>query len=181
MAGPTHQKPAAAAPKAAPKATPKTATAPAPPAPTPEPAQPYTPPSKKHTPPALDPVVVFRISAWILGLVALVGLVSATLPQTKVNDQFLGGVGLQFTWGHNVLHILLAAAAALFGYAVLEPRLVKSMAIVVGSVYLVLGVLGFFWLNWPADETVLALTPTLNAVHLLLGAWALAAGLLSDA
>lgn len=179
MAGSTTQKPV----QAAPKAPPRTAAAATPQAPTPaaEPPLSYTPPSKKHTPPALDPVVVFRISAWVLGLVALVGLVSATLPQTKVNDQFLAGIGIQFTWAHNVLHILLVAAAALFGYAALEPRFVKSMAIVVGSVYLVLGVLGFFWLNWPADETVLALTPTLNAVHLLLGAWALAAGLLSDA
>ena len=146
---------------------------------------------RKPNPLLLDPVFYFRVTAWVLGLVTLLGIISTSLNYSgKPQDQFLsfGGNALQFTWTHNILHVVLAGAAVLFGYGGFHPTLVKRMAIVFGSVYLVLGVLGFFVLEmgdfaigrYPEDMGVLALTWTLNVVHILLGAWALAAGLLSN-
>lgn len=137
---------------------------------------------KKTTSPMLDPVVYFRITAWALGLITLLGIISTALAessQLKPSEQFLsfGGTFLQFTWWHNGLHVLLAATAALFGYAALQPGLVKVFAIVFGGVYVLLGILGFF--VFVGDNSLLALTPTINIIHLLLGLWGLTAGLLA--
>jgi hypothetical protein len=74
---------------------------------------------------------------------------------------FHGTHGLGFTWTHNILHVVLALAAFVFGFANLPGRLTKAFAIIFGVVYAGLGVLGFL------------LT---NVVHILIGAWALTAG-----
>ncbi|MFO1533594.1 MAG: hypothetical protein ABR562_07890 [Thermoplasmatota archaeon] len=127
--------------------------------------------------PILDPVVYFRVTTWALGLVALLGIVSTSMTQVPA-DQFLslGGTFLQFTWWHNILHIVLAAACGLFGYAAIQGNVVKTFAVVFGAVYLLLGIAGFFTLT---DASTLALTPTVNVVHILLGGWALTAGLMA--
>jgi hypothetical protein len=137
-------------------------------------------PVRRQVNPLFDPIVYFRVTAWALGLIALLGVISTAMNQEDVTRQFLsfGGTFLQFTWWHNYIHIALAAACALLGYASLPGQAVKMSAIAFGAVYLILGVLGFFLWN-TAEDPFLALTMVLNAVHLLLGAWALAAGLLS--
>lgn len=125
----------------------------------------------------LDPVFYFRLTAWDLTAVSLMGVLLVSF-EAVPRSQYLSldGAFLQFTWWHNALHVILAAACFLFGYASLQPSLVRTFAIVFGSVYLLLGVAGFFLFTDPAS---LALTPTLNIVHIALGGWALAAGLMA--
>jgi hypothetical protein len=122
--------------------------------------------------PVLDPVVYWRVSAFALAAVALLGIV---LTATG-NEDLLGGF-LTFDWPHNVLHVVLAAAAFLFGFAALPGRAVKAVATVFGAVYAGLGVLGVFL----AEVGPIHLELGENLVHLLLGAWGLLAGLLGKA
>jgi hypothetical protein len=129
--------------------------------------------------PFLDAVTYFRVTAWALGAIAFLGILLAVTQQSNdIRAQWLSmdGLFLHFTWWHNFVHIALAATAFLFGYAAFEVATVKYAAISLGGVYVVLGILGFFLFNTP-DDAFLALTPTLNILHLLLGAWGLAAGL----
>lgn len=136
------------------------------------------------TNPILDPVVYWRVSAFALSAVAILGIVLASISggdAEGAQDQalaFHGTHGLGFTWTHNVLHVVLALAAFVFGFANLPGRAVKAFAIVFGVVYAGLGVLGFLLTN-PLGDGALALNlgVGLNVVHLLIGAWALAAGL----
>lgn len=119
--------------------------------------------------PLMDPVVYWRVSAFALAAVALLGiLLSAT-----GNGALLGDGFLAFDWPHNVLHVVLAGAAFLFGFANLPGTLVKTAAMVFGFVYAGLGVLGFFL----ADVGPIHLELGENLVHILLGAWGLAAGI----
>lgn len=129
--------------------------------------------------PFLDPVVYFRVTAWALGLVALLGIILFAMEDKPARQALsMDSAFLQFTFSHNILHILLAAACFLFGYAALDAKLVRTFAIVFGGVYLLLGVVGFFVWNTP-DDPWFAFTPTLNIVHILLGGWGLVTGLLS--
>ena len=123
--------------------------------------------------PMLDPTLYWRISAFALTAVALLGIVLTAMDQAGL----LGGAFLAFDWSHNVLHVVLAGAAFLFGFANLPARLVRSFAIGFGFVYGGLGVLGFF----VADLGVVHLELGENLVHLALGAWGLIAGFGSKA
>lgn len=120
--------------------------------------------------PVTDPIVYWRTSAFALTAVALLGIVLTALGQ----EDLLGTGFLTFDWGHNILHVVLAAAAFLFGFASLPATLVRTFAIVFGLVYGALGVLGFFvsdlggFIHLELGE---------NLVHILLGAWGLVAGL----
>ena len=135
------------------------------------------------TNPILDPVVYWRLSAFALTAVALLGIVLASISggdATGAQDQplaFHGTHGLGFTWAHNVVHVVLALAAFVFGFASLPGRVVKVAAILFGFVYSGLGVVGFLLTN-PLGDGALALNLgiALNVVHLLIGAWALLAG-----
>lgn len=120
------------------------------------------------TNPIVNPVIYWRVSAVALGAVALLGIV---LNSFGIGD-LLGANFLAFDWGHNILHVVLAVAAAIFGWGNLGAGITKTFAIVFGFVYALLGVLGFF----VADLGILNLEIGENLVHLVLGAWALTAG-----
>lgn len=120
------------------------------------------------TNPIVNPVIYWRVSAIALGAVALLGIVLNSIGAGTL----LGVNFLAFDWGHNVLHVVLAIAAAIFGWGNLGAGITKTFAIVFGFVYATLGILGFF----VADLGVLSLEIGENLVHLVLGAWALTAG-----
>lgn len=123
--------------------------------------------------PVMDPTVYWRVSAFALTAVALLGIVLNAMDQGTL----LGADFLAFDWGHNILHVVLAGAAFLFGFGNLPARLVRTFAIVFGVVYAGLGVLGFF----VTEVGPIHLELGENLVHLLLGGWGLLAGLGSKA
>ena len=123
--------------------------------------------------PIMDPAVYWRFSAFALTAVALLGIVLTAMDQADL----LGAGFLAFDWSHNILHVVLAGAAFLFGFGNLPANLVRTFAIVFGFVYGGLGVLGFF----VADLGVIHLELGENLVHLALGAWGLVAGFGSKA
>ena len=136
------------------------------------------------TNPLLDPVIYWRVNAFALTAVALLGIILAAISgggHETAKDQALAfdsTHGLGLTWTHNVVHVVLALAAFVFGFSGMPGRVVKVFAIIFGVVYLGLGVLGFIVSN-PLGSGALALNlgVTLNVVHILLGGWALTAGL----
>ncbi len=123
--------------------------------------------------PVMNPTVYWRVSAFALTAVALLGIVLNAMDQGTL----LGADFLAFDWGHNILHVVLAGAAFLFGFGNLPANLVRTFAIVFGIVYAGLGVLGFF----VTDVGPIHLELGENLVHLLLGAWGLVAGFGSKA
>jgi len=129
------------------------------------------------TNPILDPVVYWRVSAFALTAVALLGIVLNATNNGNLLATHGGTHLLPFTWTHDIVHVVLALAAFIFGFANLPGRVLKAFAIIFGVVYGGLGVLGFVTANpLGTGSLALDLTETLNAVHLLLGAWALVAG-----
>lgn len=136
------------------------------------------------TNPFLNPVLYWRVNAFALTAVLLLGVVMALISGGSHHDAqdqplaFGGEHGLGFTWTHNAVHAVLALAAFIFGFSSMPGRTVKIFAVIFGVVYLGLGVLGFFLHN-PLGSGPLALNlgVTLNVVHIVLGGWALTAGL----
>lgn len=120
------------------------------------------------TNPIMDPVLYWRVSAFALTAVALLGIILNAIGQ----ENLLGENFLAFDWTHNILHVVLAIAAFIFGFASLGGKVVKTFAIVFGFVYGGLGVLGFFVHSVGPIHLELGE----NLVHLLLGAWALLCG-----
>lgn len=123
--------------------------------------------------PVMDPAVYWRTSAFALAAVALLGIVLSAMGQADL----LGSGFLAFDWSHNILHVVLAGAAFLFGFGNLPANLVRTFAMAFGFVYGGLGALGFF----VADLGVIHLELGENLVHLALGAWGLVAGFGSKA
>jgi hypothetical protein len=129
------------------------------------------------TNPVVDPTTYWRVSAFTLLAVALLGTVLNLVGEPDL----LGAGFLAFDWTHNIVHFVLAAVALLFGFANLPGGAVKGFAIAVGAVYLGLGALGFV----PAvadgldDALLLHLELGENLVHVLLGAWGLVAGIVA--
>ena len=121
--------------------------------------------------PVTDPGVYWRFSAFALTVAALLGIVLAAMGQ----GDLLGRGFLAFDSSHNILHVVLAGAAFLFGFGNLPARLTRLFAIGFGFVYGALGVLGFF----VADLGVIHLELGENLIHLALGAWGLVAGFAS--
>lgn len=119
------------------------------------------------TSPIMNPVLYWRVSAFALTAVALLGIILNIVGQ----GDLLGKNFLAFDWTHNILHVVLAAAAFVFGFMALPGNVVKTFAIVFGFVYAGLGVTGFF-----TDVGPIGLELGENLVHILLGAWALVAG-----
>ncbi|MHB8632647.1 MAG: hypothetical protein ACYDBQ_01585 [Thermoplasmatota archaeon] len=125
--------------------------------------------------PILNPGFIWRITAFVLMAVALLGVIL-----NAVGDGLqlsFGGTFLTFTWTHDVVHLVLAVAAFVFGFSSLPGNVVKVFAIVFGAVYLGLGIVGFFTMNPLGSSLSLALTPTLNIIHILLGGAYLTSGL----
>lgn len=118
--------------------------------------------------PVMNPTVYWRVSAFALTAVALLGIVLNAMNEGAL----LGANFLAFDWSHNILHVVLAGAAFLFGFGNLPTKLVRTFAIVFGFVYAGLGVLGFM----VAEVGPIHLELGENLVHLLLGAWGLVAG-----
>jgi hypothetical protein len=131
-----------------------------------------------NVPSILNPVVYFRISAFALAAVAVLGFIMNIVDsKTAVSTSLgFGNTFLNFTYAHDAVHLVLAAAAFLFGFGNLAGSTVKAFAIIFGFVYVALGVVGFFAFTGSSNDTFLALTPGLNIVHLLLGAYALTSG-----
>lgn len=134
------------------------------------------------TNPFLDPVVYWRLSAFALTAVAVLGVVLAAISgggHESTKDQMLAfgsNHGLGLTWTHTIVHFVLAAAAFVFGFGNLSPGVTRTFAIVFGFVYAGLGIVGFLLANPLGQGLALNLGASLNAVHLLLGALALTAG-----
>lgn len=124
--------------------------------------------------PLLNPGFVWRITAFVLLAVAILGTILNAIGQGDALS--FGGYFLRFTWTHNVLHYVLAAAAFVFGFSSLPGNVVKVFAIVFGVVYAALGVIGFMTANPLGSGLSLNLTLGLNLVHVLLGALYLLAG-----
>jgi heme/copper-type cytochrome/quinol oxidase subunit 2 len=143
----------------------------------------YATPTRQTNPNLLlDPLTYWRVSAFALSAVAILGIVLASISgggADSTKDQalaFHGNHGLGLTWTHNAVHVVLAIAAFVFGFGNLSAGVTRTAAIVFGFVYVALGVVGFLLTNPLGAGLALNLGITLNAVHLLLGAWALAAG-----
>jgi hypothetical protein len=125
------------------------------------------------TNPIMNPVTYWRVTAFAVAAVALLGIV---LNATD-NANLLGKNFLAFDWTHNIVHVVLALAAFVFGYANLPGKVVKTFAIIFGVVYAGLGVLGFFVTSpMGTGANSMHLEIGENLVHLLLGAWGLVAG-----
>jgi len=131
-----------------------------------------------NTPTILEPVIYFRVSAFALAAIALLGLIMNATNGNPSTALGFSNTFLNFTWSHDVVHLVLAAAAFLFGFAALPGNTVKLFAMIFGVVYLALGVAGFFVWGNPSvsDYTFLALTPGLNIVHIALGGYAIVSG-----
>ena len=127
----------------------------------------YATPTVERSP-VMDPVIYWRISAFALAAVALLGIV---LTATSNGDLF-GGF-LTFDMPHNLLHVVLALAAFAFAFAPLPGIVVRRGALAFGVVYGLLGILGFVL----ADVGPIHLELGENLIHLVLGAWGLVAGL----
>jgi hypothetical protein len=121
----------------------------------------------------LSPTMFWRLSAFALAAVAVLGIILNAVDQADL----LGADFLAFDWTHNILHVVLAGAAFLFGYGNLAPNVTKTFALIFGVVYLGLGVTGFVIGNG-GEIGPIALELGENLVHILIGAWGLAAGLM---
>ena len=121
-----------------------------------------------------------RIVATIFGAVyLLVGLLGFA---------FTGGVGFAGTEGglllgifevnplHNIAHLLIGAALLIAGIA--NARAAKTVNIVVGAAYLLLGVVGFFLVGTAAN--ILALNTPDHFLHLASAIVLLGVGLAAD-
>lgn len=142
-----------------------------------------TPPAPSN--PLLDPKVYWRVSAFALTAVAILGIVMAAISgggQESAKGQMLAfdsHHGLGLTWTHTAVHVVLAIAAFIFGFGNLGSGVTRTFAIIFGIVYAGLGILGFIVANPLGGGLALNLGVSLSVVHLLLGAWALTAGLAS--
>jgi hypothetical protein len=121
-----------------------------------------------------------RLLATVFGAVyLLVGLLGFAVT---------GGVGFVATQGglllgifevnplHNVAHLLIGAALLIAGLTSI--RASRSVNSVVGAAYLVLGIIGLFILNSPAN--ILAINGWDNALHFTSAVVLLAVGLAAD-
>ncbi len=140
---------------------------------------PEYPRTTNHLPTLLEPVMFFRISAFALTGIAAVGLLMGMVGQAYALSY--GNRLVNFTWAHDLTHLVLAAAAVLFGFATLPGPTVRLFAIIFGCFYLVFGIAGFAVWSDPASSgyAFLALTPALNGLHVALGAYAILCGALA--
>ncbi|ASS74541.1 hypothetical protein CIG75_05700 [Tumebacillus algifaecis] len=100
--------------------------------------------------------VYARVAGWIFLLIGLLGFF--------MNDLF--GL-IQFDTTHNIVHLVLGVLGIAAGQSVTWSRLYAQ---VFGTIYVLLGILGFFL---PDLLGYHHLEVTENLVHVILGAWGL--------
>ena len=110
----------------------------------------------------------WRVSGIALAAVAVLGIVLNAVDQATL----LGADFLAFDWTHNIVHVVLAGIALTMGFTTVAQASSKMIALVIGVVYGLLGVVGFFM----ADIGPIHLELGENIVHLVLGAWGIVAG-----
>lgn len=120
--------------------------------------------------PVMNPRTYAIVTGFALAATALLGI----LMSIATGGDFVRGF-LEFDWTHNVLHVVLAAAALAAGF-VAGGDYAKLYAKVFGIVYAGLAVVGFM-----AGPNVLGflgvhLEIGENLVHLLIGAWGILTG-----
>ena len=116
------------------------------------------------------------ISGLALGATALLGIVMEFVNKGSLGIDAL----LKFDWTHDVLHVVLAIAA-LAAATVSSGSYARVYARIFGAVYLLLGVFGWFsFTNSALKPLGLHLETLENVIHLVIGAWGLAAGFLDD-
>lgn len=106
----------------------------------------------------------------VLAVVAALGIVL----NVAGAGAFIAGI-LEFDMAHNVVHVLLAAVALGVGYGVKRMDAQRTIAKVVGVVYLALGAVGFVAPN-VLGFVGLHLELAENLIHIALGAWGAYAG-----
>jgi FtsH-binding integral membrane protein len=122
------------------------------------------------TNPLMNPRTYAIVTGFALAATALLGIVMSI----ATGGDFVKGF-LEFDWTHNVLHVVLAAAALAAGFLA-SGDYAKMYAKVFGIVYVGLAVVGFV-----AGPDVLGflgvhLEIGENLVHLLIGAWGILTG-----
>lgn len=114
--------------------------------------------------------VYWEVTAPVLGAVAIGGFLLNLLGQ----EDLFGRDFLSFDPTHNLVHVLLAALAAYFGYGGdVREGAARNAARIVGPLYLALAVAGF------VDGALFGVGPLLNThlelgenlIHVALGAW----------
>jgi len=126
----------------------------------------------------LTPGGYFRLSSIVLALVGVLGLVLALTNNARLLAFADTGPGfLTLTLTHSIVHLVLAAVAGVLGFSNVAPNVVKTLAIVIGAVYALLGIIGFFGGSL-ANPLGLDLQLGLgaNLVHVLLGGLGVFAG-----
>ena len=109
-------------------------------------------------------------------LVALLGfLVSGGADFAGPNGVLLLGI-FEVNWLHNIAHLLIGAALLIAGLS--NVRSAKSVNGIVGAVYLLLGIVGFFIVDTPVD--ILALNTADHFLHLASAVVLLFVGLGAD-
>lgn len=123
--------------------------------------------------PILDGKMYARVTGIAVGAVALLGIILNAVGQ----ENLLGENFLAFDWTHNILHVVLAAVALYVGFMA-PANLITLYCKVFGIVYAALGVVGFVPAVVDGLDSALALHLELgeNLIHLIIGAWGIAAG-----
>lgn len=127
--------------------------------------------SSTNVNPVKDVQTYWKISGLGLAAIAVLGILVNLL---FGNQQGVPGF-LVFDWTHNIVHVALAALALGIGFGGASPAVARPLALVVGTVYLALGLLGLF-AGGILSFMSLHLELGENLVHLLIGAWGVIAG-----
>lgn len=122
--------------------------------------------TQAHENPIKDVHTYWKVSGMGLAAIAILGIIVNIL---FGNQQGIPGF-LVFDWTHNIVHVALAALALGVGFGNVNLAIARPLALVVGIVYLALGVVGFIAGNL-FSFMGLHLQFGENLVHLLIGAW----------
>ena len=120
----------------------------------------------------MNPKQFLQLGGYVLVLVAILGFIGVIGPTT---DRSIFGEAWWFDNGENWAHLILGIVALIFAYGVKSQSMQKAITVVVGIVALVVTLSGFF-----AGPNFLGANlenPLDNILHLVVGIWALWAGL----
>lgn len=123
----------------------------------------------------MNPKQFLLIGGAVLLLVGILGFVNVLGPTP---DKSLFGEPWWFDKGENWAHSILGVVALLAGVALKDAQAQKWLVVVVGVVAVLVGLVGFFLEATPPNFLGANLeNPADNILHLVVGAWALFAGL----